>query len=83
MPEVQRDVAPLIWEALGDLRMTTGQIASALESMFGYRCPDDLAKTMTKLKRRGLVKGQVSMEHGGWIWWADDDCRAAVGEDMR
>jgi hypothetical protein len=79
---MQTDVAPLIWEALGDERLTTKEASARLEDMFGYRCPDDLAKTMMKLRKANLVKGQVSPEEGGWIWWVDDECRANGGIDQ-
>jgi len=44
--------------------------------LFNYHCPDDFAKTMTKLKQAGLVKGEVSVEKGGWVWWVDDECKS-------
>ncbi|MCK9322681.1 MAG: hypothetical protein RBR05_00010 [Candidatus Methanomethylophilaceae archaeon] len=69
------DVVPLIWEIMGDDRITTKEASERLESLFNYRCPDDLAKTMIKLKKVGLIKGEVSMEKGGWIWWVDEECR--------
>jgi hypothetical protein len=70
------DVAPLIWEVLGEDRITTKEAGERLDHIFSYRCPDDLAKTMIKLRNAGLVKGQISMEMGGWIWWADEECRS-------
>lgn len=70
------DVAPLVWEIIGDDRITTKEASDRLESLFSYRCPDDLAKTLIRMRREGLIKGEVSMDSGGWIWWADDECRA-------
>ena len=32
---------------------------------------DDLAKTLNKYKKEGLVKGRISFEDGGWIWWVE------------
>ena len=69
------ELLDMIWEALGDDRLTTAQATDRLEHLFAYRCPDDLAKTLAKYRRAGRIKGQVSMEHGGWIWWADEECR--------
>ncbi len=66
---MQIDAEPLIREVLGDEKLTTREISARLESRLGYRCPDDLAKTLTKLKSAGKVKGQVSIDAGGWIWW--------------
>lgn len=70
------DLVSMVWQALGTDRVTTKEAAARLESVFQYRCPDDLAKTLTKFRREGFVKGEVSFEDGGWIWWADDECRA-------
>ncbi|MDR1403993.1 MAG: hypothetical protein LBJ20_00260 [Candidatus Methanoplasma sp.] len=69
------DVAALIWEALGDSRVTTKEASDRLDNLFGYRCPDDIAKTLSKLRKTGLIKGEISMDAGGWIWWADEECR--------
>ncbi|MCL2318329.1 MAG: hypothetical protein FWC44_04700 [Methanomassiliicoccaceae archaeon] len=69
------DVVALIWKALGNDRITTREATERLEHLFGYRCPDDLAKTLSKLRKAGLVKGEIDMEAGGWMWWADDECR--------
>jgi len=69
------DVVVLIWKALGNDRITTREATDRLEHLFGYRCPDDLAKTLSKLRKAGLVKGEIDMEAGGWTWWADEECR--------
>lgn len=74
------DLLLMIWDALGDDTVTTGQAAERLESVFGYRCPDDLAKTLMKYRKTGRVKGQVSMEKGGWVWWVDEECRSKEGQ---
>jgi len=66
----------MIWESLGDDRLTTRDASERLDSLFGYRCPDDLAKTLSKYRKEGLVKGEISMDLGGWVWWIDDECRA-------
>lgn len=70
------DLLPMIWEALGDDRITTAEAASRLEEVFKYKCPDDLAKTFSKYRRENLIKGKISFEDGGWIWWVDDECRS-------
>ncbi len=73
---MQNDIAHLIWDALGNDKVTTKEASRRLEEQFGYRCPDDLAKSLMKLRRVGKVKGEISMESGGWIWWADGECRS-------
>ena len=39
------DLLGMIWEALGDDKVTTREATDRLEQAFQYRCPDDLAKT--------------------------------------
>ena len=34
------------------------------------RCPDQTVIFLTKMKRKGLVKGEASIERRGWVWWA-------------
>ena len=70
------DLLTMVWDALGDDRLTTAEATDRLEHLFSYRCPDDLAKTLAKYRKAGRIKGQVSLEHGGWIWWADEECRS-------
>ncbi len=71
------EIVRFVWGVFGDEVLTTAEVEHRLDSRFGYRCPDDLAKTMAKFRKAGLVKGKVSMERGGWVWWVDDECRAA------
>ncbi len=73
------DLLKMIWDTLGDDRLTTREATDRLEHLFSYRCPDDLAKTLTKYRREGLIKGEISMDKGGWTWWVDDDCRMKEG----
>ena len=70
------DLLGMIWGALGDDTVTTKEATDRLEQAFGYRCPDDLAKTFMKYKKQGLIKGRISMDHGGWVWWVDEECRS-------
>lgn len=70
------DLLRMIWDALGADQVTTKEATDRLEQAFGYRCPDDLAKTFMKFRKEGLIKGQISMDRGGWVWWVDDECRS-------
>lgn len=72
-----KEIVRVVWGVFGDDVLTTAEVEGRLDSMFNYRCPDDLAKTMTKFRKAGLVKGKVSMERGGWVWWVDDECRSS------
>ena len=38
----------------------------------GVHCPDGLARTLNIMRRKGLIKGEVSIECGGWVWWVED-----------
>jgi hypothetical protein len=76
---MQDDILPLVWEVLDGAPMTTGEVAGRLDGRLGPRCPDDTAKALNRLRRRGLVKGRVSAEAGGWVWWADEECRLQRG----
>lgn len=66
------DMLPMIREALGGDKVTTKEAAERLEGLFGYRCPDDLAKTFMKYRKAGAIRGEVSPELGGWVWWVED-----------
>jgi len=32
-------------------------------------CPDNLPVLLNKLRLRGVVKGELSPERRGWVWW--------------
>lgn len=34
------------------------------------KCPDQTVIFLTKMKRKGLIKGEASLEKRGWLWWA-------------
>ena len=75
---VDEEIVRAIWKALKDDTVTTTEAADRLEEVFNENCPDELANTFTKLRKRGLIKGKVSPERGGWTWWADEECRSSV-----
>ena len=70
------DLLPMIWDALGTDRLTTLEATDRLEDLFKYRCPDDLAKTLMKFRMAVFITGVISLDRGGWVWWADDECRS-------
>ena len=32
-------------------------------------CPDQTVIFLTKMKKKGLIKGDASLERRGWVWW--------------
>jgi len=34
------------------------------------RCPDQTVLFLTKMRGKGLIKGEASLERKGWLWWA-------------
>ncbi len=50
--------------------LTTMQIEQAARKKH-KRCPDQTVIFLTKMKRKGLIKGEASIEKRGWLWWVD------------
>ena len=49
--------------------MTTMQI-EALARDQHRKCPDQTVIFLTKMRKKGLIKGEASLERRGWLWWA-------------
>jgi hypothetical protein len=49
-------------------KFTTKEIVELVEKD-GLSCPDEPVRFLNKLRIKGEIKGQLSMEHKGWIWW--------------
>ncbi|MDW5561663.1 MAG: hypothetical protein SA339_00425 [Methanomassiliicoccus sp.] len=62
----------LIIKTLYGRRLTTIELEALLKSE-GAACPDDLARTLNVMRRKGLIKGAVSTERGGWVWWIKEE----------
>lgn len=48
-------------------QMTTREIEE-LAQKEGKRCPDETVLFLTKLKSKGIIKGEISEERRGWVW---------------
>ena len=35
-------------------------------------CPDAIIRFLNKMKLKGLIKGKLSIEHRGWIWFMEN-----------
>jgi hypothetical protein len=46
---------------------TTMEVEKAASSS-GRRCPDQTVLFLTKMKSKGLIRGEVSQERRGWLW---------------
>jgi len=59
-----------IMRALKDQKMTTKEIQLTLSPVIG-QCPDEIVRELARVRRQGLIKGEVSQEKGGWVWWVE------------
>jgi len=48
--------------------MTTSEIES-LARKEGKRCPDETVLFLNKLRTKGKIRGEISQEKRGWVWW--------------
>ena len=62
----------LILSLLGkeDHPLTTKEIEKIVQSK-GKQCPDSAVRFLSKMRYKELIKGELSLEHKGWIWWVD------------
>lgn len=37
----------------------------------GKRCPDETVLFLTKLRSKGKIRGEISHEKRGWVWWVE------------
>jgi len=35
------------------------------------QCPDSAVRFLNKLRFKGIIRGELSIERKGWIWWVD------------
>ncbi len=49
--------------------LSTMQIEKLARSEHKH-CPDQTVIFLTKMKKKGLIKGEASIERRGWVWWA-------------
>ncbi len=49
-------------------KMTTQQIKDIAKNE-SLGCPDEPVRFLNKLRVKGIIKGQISIEHKGWLWW--------------
>ena len=69
MPEKASEIEELVLKALAASdRMTLTQIASGLpEELRG--CPDEIARVLARLRRKGVISGELSEKDAAWVYW--------------
>jgi len=69
MHEVLRLVVEALSDVMGDKRYTTREMEDLLFTFYAYRCPDDLSRSLNKLRLMGVLCGEVDREQACWVWW--------------
>lgn len=64
-------VVETLREVMGRGRYTTREVEDLLDDL-GYRCPDDLSRSLNKLRLMGLLRGEVDREQACWVWWMEE-----------
>ena len=57
-----------VLSTLRDRGPLTTQEIEQLASSEGRRCPDQTVIFLTKMREKGLIVGEVSVERRGWVW---------------
>jgi protoporphyrinogen oxidase len=52
-------------------KMTTKDLEMEVQRT-GKRCPDSAVRFLMRLKTAGKIKGEVSVQKGGWLWWVEE-----------
>jgi len=64
----KREEERIILGALDMGKSTTRQLISKLPESIGS-CPDELMRTLNKMRRKGQLEYAYSEESGDWLWW--------------
>jgi hypothetical protein len=48
--------------------MTTSELKKSLP--LNEDCPEDLARVLNAILKKGIIGGTIAAEKGGWIWWS-------------
>jgi predicted transcriptional regulator len=69
MPDKASETEELVLRKLdASDRMTLTQIASGLpEDLRG--CPDEVARVLARLRRKGTISGEFSEKDSAWVYW--------------
>jgi hypothetical protein len=50
--------------------MTSMQIDSHFKER-DEECPDSLVAFLARMRRQGKIRGELSKEKRGWVWWTE------------
>ena len=50
--------------------LTTREIEETVQGK-GKRCPDSAVRFLSKMRYKDMIKGKLSIEHKGWLWWLE------------
>jgi hypothetical protein len=65
--EIEHYVVQLLSEGR---KMSTKEIVDLAEKD-GISCPDEPVRFLNKMRLKGEIKGQLSLEQKGWLWWVE------------
>jgi hypothetical protein len=71
LSESEAEKMILTFLAQAEKPVTTRQIEETAQGE-GKQCPDSTVRFLSKMRYKGLIKGELSREHKGWIWWLEE-----------
>jgi repressor of nif and glnA expression len=76
MPEIlkEKDAEEMILSVLEQAGkpLSTREIEEIVQGK-GKQCPDSAVRFLNKMRYKGMISGELSMEHRGWIWWIEKE----------
>jgi len=68
----EKDARELIISILSkSIAPLTTRVVEEMVQGEGKQCPDSAVRFLAKMRYKGLIKGKLSREHKGWIWWVE------------
>ena len=53
-----------------EMPLTTRDVDGEIKKRF-VSCPDSLPVLLNRLRLKGSIKGQLSVDRKGWVWWME------------
>jgi hypothetical protein len=67
---VNAEVERVIIDSLMKGKYTVVELSNSFESQI-VRCPDDLMRILSRMRKKGLIKSEYSKEKSAWVFWAE------------